>query len=173
MSLLSLVQECQDDPQILSTVPILMLHAHSSCNCRCIMCDIWKTRDQKKIGVREIEPQLESIRRLGVRWVVFSGGEPLMNSELPELCVAPASGRHSVDALEHRTASQKMRRRCSTRILTMSSYRWMARGKSMMVYVACPERLTYSGKVSARSEKYALIFKSQRVPRFKKLITVI
>jgi Fe-coproporphyrin III synthase len=50
------------------------------------MCDIWKTRDQKKIGVREMEPQLESIRRLGVRWIVFSGGEPLMNSELPEVC---------------------------------------------------------------------------------------
>jgi Fe-coproporphyrin III synthase len=50
------------------------------------MCDIWKTRDQKKLGVREMEPQLESIRRLGVRWIVFSGGEPLMNSELPELC---------------------------------------------------------------------------------------
>jgi MoaA/NifB/PqqE/SkfB family radical SAM enzyme len=50
------------------------------------MCDIWKTREQKTIGVRELEPQLESIRRLGVRWIVFSGGEPLMNSELPELC---------------------------------------------------------------------------------------
>jgi MoaA/NifB/PqqE/SkfB family radical SAM enzyme len=50
------------------------------------MCDIWKTRDQNKIGVREIEPQLESIRRLGVRWIVFSGGEPLMNAELPEMC---------------------------------------------------------------------------------------
>jgi len=50
------------------------------------MCDIWKTRDQNEIGVREIEPQLESIRRLGVRWIVFSGGEPLMNAELPEMC---------------------------------------------------------------------------------------
>jgi MoaA/NifB/PqqE/SkfB family radical SAM enzyme len=50
------------------------------------MCDIWKTRDQKKIGVREMELQLESIRRLGVRWVVFSGGEPLMNLELPQVC---------------------------------------------------------------------------------------
>jgi MoaA/NifB/PqqE/SkfB family radical SAM enzyme len=50
------------------------------------MCDIWKTRDQKKLGVQELEPQLQSIRRLGVRWIVFSGGEPLMNSELPELC---------------------------------------------------------------------------------------
>lgn len=84
--LLSLLEERRQDPQILSTVPILVLHAHSSCNCRCVMCDIWKTRDQKKIGVREMEPQLESIRRLGVRWIVFSGGEPLMNTELPEIC---------------------------------------------------------------------------------------
>ena len=36
--------------------------------------------------MREMEPQLESIRRLGVRWIVFSGGEPLMNPELPEVC---------------------------------------------------------------------------------------
>jgi MoaA/NifB/PqqE/SkfB family radical SAM enzyme len=50
------------------------------------MCDIWKTPEQKTFGVRALEPQLESIRRLGVRWIVFSGGEPLMNSELPELC---------------------------------------------------------------------------------------
>ena len=84
--LLSLVEERKEEQQILSTVPILVLHAHSSCNCRCIMCDIWKTREQKKIGVREMEPQLESIRRLGVRWIVFSGGEPLMNPELPEIC---------------------------------------------------------------------------------------
>jgi MoaA/NifB/PqqE/SkfB family radical SAM enzyme len=83
--LLSLVEE-REEPQTLSTLPILVLHAHSSCNCRCIMCDIWKARDPKKIGVREIEAQRESIRRLGVRWIVFSGGEPLMNSELPEMC---------------------------------------------------------------------------------------
>jgi Fe-coproporphyrin III synthase len=50
------------------------------------MCDIWKTQEGRKFGVSDLEPQLESIRRLGVRWVVFSGGEPLMNPELPQLC---------------------------------------------------------------------------------------
>jgi MoaA/NifB/PqqE/SkfB family radical SAM enzyme len=74
------------DPHHLSAVPILVVHAHSSCNCRCIMCDIWKTREVRIFGVRELEPQLDSIRRLGVRWIVFSGGEPLMNPELPEVC---------------------------------------------------------------------------------------
>ena len=50
------------------------------------MCDIWKTRESRIFGVRDLEPQLDSIRRLGVRWVVFSGGEPLMNPELPQMC---------------------------------------------------------------------------------------
>jgi Fe-coproporphyrin III synthase len=75
-----------DDQHVIRTLPILVIHAHSSCNCRCIMCDIWKSRENKIFGIRELQPQLDSIRRLGVRWIVFSGGEPLMNPELPELC---------------------------------------------------------------------------------------
>jgi Fe-coproporphyrin III synthase len=50
------------------------------------MCDIWKTREGKSFRRDDLEPHLASIRRLGVRWVVFSGGEPLLNPELPLLC---------------------------------------------------------------------------------------
>lgn len=50
------------------------------------MCDIWKTQEGKAFRKADLEPHLASIRRLGVRWVVFSGGEPLMNAELPALC---------------------------------------------------------------------------------------
>jgi len=50
------------------------------------MCDIWKNKDGQAFGVSDLKPQLDSIRRLGVRWIVFSGGEPLMNPELPQLC---------------------------------------------------------------------------------------
>jgi Fe-coproporphyrin III synthase len=74
------------DTGTLSTLPILIIHAHSSCNCRCVMCDIWKNKQQRTFGLRDLLPQLESIRRLGVRWIVFSGGEPLMNPALPEMC---------------------------------------------------------------------------------------
>jgi Fe-coproporphyrin III synthase len=77
---------CTEDRDILDTVPIVVLHAHSSCNCRCVMCDIWKARENKIFDIAALERQLDSIRRLGVRWVVFSGGEPLMNPELPQLC---------------------------------------------------------------------------------------
>ncbi len=70
----------------IETLPVLVVHAHSSCNCKCVMCDIWKTKERKAFRASELEPHLEAIRRLGVRWVVFSGGEPLMNAELPLLC---------------------------------------------------------------------------------------
>ena len=74
------------DPHVVHTMPVLVVHAHSSCNCRCVMCDIWKTRSGKSFHPSDLEPHLGSIRRLGVRWLVFSGGEPLLNPELPLLC---------------------------------------------------------------------------------------
>jgi MoaA/NifB/PqqE/SkfB family radical SAM enzyme len=79
-------EEVASDLHVIHDLPVLVVHAHSSCNCRCIMCDIWKTREGKAFRKTDLEPHLASIRRLGVRWVVFSGGEPLMNPELPALC---------------------------------------------------------------------------------------
>ena len=76
----------QSDPGVISALPILVVHAHSSCNCRCVMCDIWKTAEAKSFTSASLAPHLESIRKLGVRWIVFSGGEPLLNPELPVLC---------------------------------------------------------------------------------------
>jgi len=73
--------------QHLTHVPVLVLHAHTSCNCRCVMCDIWKTKETRSLRPPDLEPHIESIRRLGVRWVVFSGGEPLLNREWPQLCL--------------------------------------------------------------------------------------
>lgn len=70
----------------ISNLPVLVLHVHSSCNCRCVMCDIWKTKESRALRASDLEPQLESMRRLGVRWVAFSGGEPLLNAEFPQLC---------------------------------------------------------------------------------------
>jgi MoaA/NifB/PqqE/SkfB family radical SAM enzyme len=72
--------------QRVTHLPVLVLQVHSSCNCRCVMCDIWKTKESRTFRPADLEPHLESIRRLGVRWVVFSGGEPLLNQELPQLC---------------------------------------------------------------------------------------
>ena len=67
---------------ILDSLPVLILNPHSRCNCRCAMCDIWKTIKTQEISVEDLKRQLESIERLQVRWVVLSGGEALMHSDL-------------------------------------------------------------------------------------------
>jgi Fe-coproporphyrin III synthase len=66
-------------------LPVVVISPHNQCNCRCVMCDIWRIREPKEIHVEDLERHLDSFRKLGVRWVVFSGGEPQMNSQLPHL----------------------------------------------------------------------------------------
>jgi MoaA/NifB/PqqE/SkfB family radical SAM enzyme len=66
----------------LDRLPILILQPHSRCNCRCVMCDIWKVTEAREITASELERHLADIERLGVEWAVFSGGEPLMHSDL-------------------------------------------------------------------------------------------
>jgi MoaA/NifB/PqqE/SkfB family radical SAM enzyme len=67
---------------LLERLPILVLEPHNRCNCRCVMCDIWKRTEAQEISAAELERHLEDIERLGVEWVVFTGGEPLMHSHL-------------------------------------------------------------------------------------------
>lgn len=69
------------------TLPILIMMPHSSCNCRCVMCDIWKANANKKeLSAEDLTPHLAAIRRLNVRQIVFSGGEPLMHRNFWKLC---------------------------------------------------------------------------------------
>jgi MoaA/NifB/PqqE/SkfB family radical SAM enzyme len=67
---------------MMGSLPILLIEAHSRCNCRCVMCDIWKTQRHREFTREQLEEQLPAIERLNVRWVVFTGGEPLMHSDL-------------------------------------------------------------------------------------------
>jgi MoaA/NifB/PqqE/SkfB family radical SAM enzyme len=62
-------------------LPVLVIFPHNQCNCRCVMCDIWRIRQAREISPSDLEEQLASFRRLGVRWVVFSGGEPQLNEK--------------------------------------------------------------------------------------------
>ncbi len=51
-----------------------------------MMCDIWKNTEEAEISAGELERYVADIRRLSVQWVVFSGGEPLMHSDLFRFC---------------------------------------------------------------------------------------
>ncbi len=71
---------------VLTRLPILILSPHSRCNCRCVMCDIWKVTDAQEIGAADLERHAASLDGMGLEWAVFSGGEPLMHSDLFRLC---------------------------------------------------------------------------------------
>jgi Fe-coproporphyrin III synthase len=70
----------------ITTLPILILNAHSHCNCRCIMCDIWKREKKEQVNVEDLEHHRLSLRKLGVQQVVLTGGEPLLHNDLAALC---------------------------------------------------------------------------------------
>jgi MoaA/NifB/PqqE/SkfB family radical SAM enzyme len=46
------------------------------------MCDIWKETSSAELSADELSHHLADMERLSVKWVVFSGGEPLMHSDL-------------------------------------------------------------------------------------------
>jgi len=66
-------------------LPVLVLFPHNRCNCRCMMCDIWRIRQARDLTVADLEPHIRSLLELQVRWVVLSGGEPQMHKDLPLL----------------------------------------------------------------------------------------
>jgi Fe-coproporphyrin III synthase len=71
----------------LQSLPILALNVHTACNCRCVMCDIWKANDRNRMmGLDELTGHIEAIRRLNVRRVMLTGGEPLLHRNLWALC---------------------------------------------------------------------------------------
>lgn len=70
----------REDP--IRHLPLLVLYPHSRCNCRCLMCDIWRAAGREELSAQDITQWLPEWRRLGVQRVVLSGGEPLMHSHL-------------------------------------------------------------------------------------------
>jgi MoaA/NifB/PqqE/SkfB family radical SAM enzyme len=64
------------------SLPVLVLYPHSRCNCRCVMCDIWKTTSASEMTAEDLARHLSDIEKLSVQWVVLSGGEPLMHHDL-------------------------------------------------------------------------------------------
>ena len=58
----------------ISTLPIVMLMPHSACNCKCIMCDIWKgNANAKQLSEGDIQDLLKMLTKLGTKQVVMTG----------------------------------------------------------------------------------------------------
>ena len=71
----------------ITALPIAILMPHSACNCKCVMCDIWKGNHRlRQLTEEDVEGLMASLRRLGTRQVVMSGGEALLNANFFRLC---------------------------------------------------------------------------------------
>jgi len=69
------------------TMPIIILMPHSRCNCRCVMCDIWKGNNNvQQLEESDVEKLLNSLITLKTKLVVMSGGEALMHPNFFRLC---------------------------------------------------------------------------------------
>jgi MoaA/NifB/PqqE/SkfB family radical SAM enzyme len=71
----------------ISALPIVILMPHSACNCRCVMCDIWKdNKNLKQLTENDIRELLVSLKRLGTQQVLMSGGEAVLNPNFFRFC---------------------------------------------------------------------------------------
>lgn len=69
------------------TLPLVIFHPTSRCNSRCLTCSIWETANvDNELALEEIDRLTESLRTLGTKEAVFTGGEPLLHPEIFEIC---------------------------------------------------------------------------------------
>jgi len=72
---------------VISSLPIVILMPHSACNCRCVMCDIWKdNQNLRQLTEEDVRGLLVSLKKFGTRQVLMSGGEALLNPKFFKLC---------------------------------------------------------------------------------------
>lgn len=66
-------------------LPILIFYPTARCNSRCISCDWWQSDGADDLSFEEIRALVQQLPTLGVRMVVFSGGEPLLRREVYDI----------------------------------------------------------------------------------------
>jgi len=93
---------------VISALPVAILMPHSACNCRCVMCDIWKdNKNLKQLTEKDITGLLNAFRKFGTRVVVMSGGEALLNANFFRFCEILKQENISVTLLSTGLAIEK------------------------------------------------------------------
>src|ERR1700733_1025557 len=68
-------------------LPVVILMPHSACNCRCVMCDIWKdNKNLKQLNEADVYSLISTLKKLGTRQIIMTGGEALLNLNFFRLC---------------------------------------------------------------------------------------
>jgi MoaA/NifB/PqqE/SkfB family radical SAM enzyme len=66
-------------------LPIVILYVTEGCNLRCITCS-YRQPAPNELTLDELEQLADSLVSFGLRHIVFSGGEPLLRRDFPEIC---------------------------------------------------------------------------------------
>lgn len=79
--------EANDTGTVLRSLPLLTLHLTERCNSRCVSCDYWR-HGRVDLTSESVLQLLPSLRALGTRTVLISGGEPLIHPQWIEIAEA-------------------------------------------------------------------------------------
>lgn len=68
----------------LFALPTTILYITDKCNSRCISCDYWRY-GRTNMSLELVDRLVEELPRIGIRYILLSGGEPLMNPRWPDI----------------------------------------------------------------------------------------
>jgi MoaA/NifB/PqqE/SkfB family radical SAM enzyme len=63
-------------------LPLLVVFPTSRCHSACVSCDWWKSSGERDLSVEEFAALADTLPGLGTQLVLFSGGEPLLRSDV-------------------------------------------------------------------------------------------
>lgn len=72
----------------MSTGKYLFIRILEACNANCFMCDFAKSKDEYRFSAEDLTAMLPRLYDEDVRYIRFTGGEPLMHKQIVELISA-------------------------------------------------------------------------------------
>lgn len=82
------VNELSQEPlpadRFIRSLPLVTLHLTERCNSRCVTCDYWR-HGREAMTLDSVSRLLPSLRELGTRAVLISGGEPLLHPQWAQI----------------------------------------------------------------------------------------
>lgn len=67
------------------SLPLVILYVTEGCNLECVMCSYREPRPGE-LSLQQIESLARNLVAFGLRHIVYSGGEPLMRRDFPDVC---------------------------------------------------------------------------------------
>ncbi|MGK5640254.1 cytosylglucuronate decarboxylase [Streptomyces sp. URMC 126] len=89
----------------------LFVRILEACNADCFMCEFALSRDAYRFSVEDFEELLPEARLAGVRYVRFTGGEPLMHRDVVELVRVGAAADMRMSLITNGMLLPRMARR--------------------------------------------------------------